>query len=269
MYLIINSECNSISDGVKPLVSEGTALLNLLHCLGYDTDDPPLADLLSKFYHVPGDWLVLSPIQCQATHNDALITAAGRSLEVQEADAQSWFSVFSDYFAAEGMKLHYHDEKTWLLHDPQKHPLKAKPAHRLLNKSLVPELAGLDQTLFWQKFITESQMLFASQPNHSMMNSLWPWGSAKLADKKDTVICADEYFLPSAKLCSVNVNLYSPSIKLKEQHIVLINDRSVLSAQHLHELKKLSIDWYWNDTAYASNWGNWFTRLWRRMIYVN
>ena len=59
------------------------------------------------------------------------------------------------------------------------HTLNAKPVHHLLNKSLMPELAQLDKTMYWQKFITESQMFFASNPNQSLVNGLWIWGGCK------------------------------------------------------------------------------------------
>lgn len=269
MDVIINAECNAVPEGAKPLAAQGTALLNLLFCLGYDPMDPPLADLLRRLAKLEGDWLVLSPIHWQATHNDALILATGKDLELREAQAKLWFAVFADYLAAEGMKLHYHDAETWLLCEPQKHPLNAKPVYQLLNKSLMRELTQLGDTLFWQKFITESQMLFASKPNQSAMNGLWPWGNALFSGKKTTKICADEAFLPIAKLCSSHVTLYNPSIKLKEQQLLLITERTMLSEQHQEELNKLLVHWYWNNTAYASGTRNWFIRLWRTLIHAH
>lgn len=268
-YLVINSDCDAIFDGVHSLTSAGTALLNFLLCLGYDPLDPPIGDLLRKYHNLEGDWLVVSPVYWQASHNDAMILAAGKELELQDAEIKPWFDLFADYLAAEEISLYYHDAETWLLHNPKEHPLNAKPVHQLLNKSLMPELAQLDDTLFWQRFITENQMLFASQPNQSGVNGLWPWGNAKLADKQTIAICTDASFFSLAEQCSSNVSLYNPSINLKEQHILLITELSVLSAQHQDELKKLSAHWYWNNTAYISGASNWFTRLWRKMIHAN
>ncbi|MGC1182848.1 hypothetical protein [Legionella sp.] len=268
MYLIINSECNFIPQEVQPLTSSGTALLNLLYCLGYDAQNPPLADLLRRVYSLQGNWLVLSPVHWQATHNDALIVATGKDLELQEDETKLWFDLFSDYLGAEGWRLYYHDAETWLLCDRENHPLKAKPPQQLLGKSLMSELTQLDHTLFWQKFITESQMLFASKPNQSGVNGLWPWGNAKLIDKTIT-ICADEFFLSMAKMCGTNVTKYSPSIKLKEQQILLLTEFSILSEQHQEELKKLVVHWYWNNIAYTSSNSSWFIRLWRKIIYAN
>lgn len=267
MYVIINSDCDTLPEGVQPLVSEGSVLLNFLLCLGYDPADPPLADLLAKSCHLKGDWLILSPVHWQATHNDALIVATGKDLQLHEDEAKLWFDFCAEYFAGADMTLHYYDAQTWLLYDHQQHPLKAKPAHHLVNKSFMPELTQLDSTLFWQKFITESQMLFASQTNESSINGLWPWGGAQLTDQQTITICADEYFLPLAKICSSKVTRYSPSVKIKEQQILLLSDFSVLSEAHQEELKKLSVHWYWNNAAYTRS--NWLTRLWRKMIYAH
>ncbi len=269
MHLIINSECSSIPEGVKPLNSEGTALLNLLYCLGYDPADPPLGDLLRKVHQLEGDWFVASPIYWQASHNDALILATGKDLELNESEIKPWFELFAGYFAEEEITLHYHDAETWLIQDPKKRALKAKPVYQLVNKSLMPELAQLDEHLFWQRFVTESQMLFASKPNSTAANGLWPWGNAKLTAPKTTTVCADAAFLPLAKQCSANATLYSPEVNLKEYEIVLISEYSMLSPQHQEALAKQPAQWYWNNAAYSNHCDNWFTRLWRKLIHAN
>ncbi|MFT4058283.1 MAG: hypothetical protein QM652_01905 [Legionella sp.] len=268
MYLILNAECDSIPTQVKSLVSAGNVLLNLFTALGYDPEDPPLADLLRRMHGLEGDWLILSPIHWQVTHNDALIVAIGKELRLDESTSKSWFTFFAKYLREEEMTLYYHNAETWLLHDPKQHPLQSKPAYYLLSRSLMPELAQMDSTLFWQKFITESQMLLASKVNDSDMNGLWPWGNAKLTEPKKISICADETLFSIAQLCSTKACLYDPSIKIKEQQILLINDLSVLSTSHQDELKKLNAHWYWNNVAYTSVNSNWFTRLWRKLTYA-
>ncbi|MDR3442322.1 MAG: hypothetical protein P4L65_04835 [Legionella sp.] len=269
MYLIVDADCAAVPENVKPLASEGLALLNLLSCLNYDVANPPLADLLRQSHQLEGDWLILSPIHWQASHNDAVIVAAGNELQVQESDARLCFDSLVDYLAIDGMTLHYHDAETWLLCDKKNHPLNAKPVYQLLNKSLMPELSQLGSSLFWQKLVTESQMLFASRASQSVINGVWPWGAASLSDKKTVKICADEFFFPIAELCSMQVILYSPSVRLKEQQILLVSDLSVLSALHQEELKKIEVHWYWNNIAYTSGSNNWFTRLWRTFIHAN
>ena len=77
MDVVINSECNAIPEERKPLVTRKE-----MHCLIFCfvlvmmPTDPPLADLLRRYHNLDGDWLVLSPVHWQATHNDAMIVAA-------------------------------------------------------------------------------------------------------------------------------------------------------------------------------------------------
>jgi hypothetical protein len=267
MYVVIDAECSAIPENAKPLTTEGSALLNFLLHLNYDPAAPPLADVLSKYHHLEGDWLVVSPVHWEATHNDAMIVAHGSALRLQKIEAKSWFNQFATYLAEEDKVLYYHNPETWLLYDDKKHPLSAKPVHHLLNQSLMPELAQLDNTLYWQKFITESQMFFASKPNQSLINGLWIWGNTKLKNKKDITVCADEHFLSIAQMCSFNVVLYRPEVLLKDYDVLLLAEPSQLSASHQEELTKRAVHWYWNNAAYTVSNSSWLTRLWRKLIH--
>lgn len=170
--------------------------------------------------------------------------------------------------AEEGAVLHYHNAETWLLHHDKKYSLTAKPPHHLLHQSLMPELAQLGKTMYWQKFITESQMLFASKPNQSLTNGLWTWGSAKLKNKMPISICVDKHFYSLAQICSTQVTLYTSSITLKDYQVLLLTDFSVLSEPHQEELKKISAHWYWNNVAYSIGADSWYIRLWRKLIHA-
>lgn len=269
MDVVINAECEFIPEQAKPLVSQGKALLNFLSCLGYDPENPPLADLLKQANHLEGDWFVLSPIQWQATHNDAMIVAVGNELQLGEAESKFWFQLYADYLAEEDIRLHYHDAETWLLQAKNKPFLMAKPVYQIRNKSLMPELAQLDVTMYWQKFFTECQMFFASQQKKSALNGVWLWGGARLSDKRSLAVCADESFLSLAQLCCANVTLYNPDLTLKDYSILLLSNVDVLSNSHQEELKKQSTRWYWNNTAYICSDLNWFTRLWRNLTHAH
>lgn len=268
MYVVIDSECTLIPERAKSLNSEGNVLLNFLRCLDYDPSDPPFADLLRRYHHLEGEWFVLSLVHWIATHNNAMIAALGKDLHIQESESKLWFELVSHYFAEEATVLHYHNPEIWLFHNDKQHLLHAKPAHRLLNQSLMPELAQLDNTMYWQKFLTECQMLFASRPNNSLVNGLWVWGNATLKDKKDIAICADERFLPWAKICGNNVSLYHSSLVLKEYKILLLTELSMLSEHHQAELKKMTVHWYWNNAAYSQFSSGWFVHLWRKLIHA-
>jgi hypothetical protein len=269
MHLVINSECQQIPEKAAPLTFEGNALLHFLLSLSYDAEDPPLADLLRQYHHLEGEWFVLTPIHWQATHNDAMIAAFGAQLQLKEAEAKGWFDFFSEYLAQEGITLYYHDAYTWLLCTPQNHPLNAKPVHHLIHQSLMPQLAQMDKTLYWQKLITEFQMLCASKSHDSLMNGLWIWGGAKLKNKKELKICADESFLNIAQIGSMDVTLYNSEITLKEYQVLVLTEYSMLSEPHQEELKKIQVHWYWNNAAYITNPCNWLTRLWRTLIHAH
>lgn len=269
MDIIINSECNFIPDESTPLVTQGKGILNFLVSLGYDSIDPPIADLLSRVNNLKGDWLILSPIHWQATHNDAMIVATGKELQLKEAHSKYWFQLYADYLAVENMTLYFHDHETWLLCSDNKPSLKAKPVHQIVNLSLMPELAQLDSTMYWQKFFTESQMFFATQKNDSTLNGVWLWGGAHLHDKKTIAVCADKQFMTIAQICSSNVTLYSPSVSFNQFQILLISDMDSLSKQHQEQLKNISVRWYWNNTAYIRSDLNWFTRLWRSLTHAH
>lgn len=270
MDVVINSDSFIVPEYSKLLMSQGTVFLNLLFSMGYDPLNPPAADLLRQLKHLDdGNWLVLSPMHWQASHNDAFIVATGKELHLSDTESKAWFKLFSDHLAHDGFTLDYYNNELWLICINQRPAVNAKPVYHLLNKSLMPELAVLDPSMYWQKFITESQMFFASTPNHTSINGVWLWGGAKLTKKNSISICTDEQLLALATICSTNVSLYNPSIELKKFDILLLSDFDILSAQHKKELNKKSINWYWNNSAYTRSDKNWITRLWRNLIHAH
>lgn len=269
MHVVIDSDCNSIPEKKSPLHSEGNVLLNFLLSLGYEPTNPPYADLLRRYHNLEGEWFIVTPVHWEATHNDAMIVASARDLQLEESESRSWFDLFSQYLAEDETVLYYHDAETWLLNTNKKYSLNAKPPHHLLHQSLMPELIQLDNSMHWQKFITESQMLFASKPNESLINGLWVWGNAKLNEKKTLNICVDTHLFSFATLCSTQVTVYSPEIKLKDFQILLLSEFSILSKQHQEELNKMPVHLYWNNTAYLMSSGRWYARLWRKIIHAN
>ncbi|BCA95597.1 hypothetical protein TUM19329_19580 [Legionella antarctica] len=269
MNVVIDSECPFIPEQSKSCMSQGKAVLNFLTCLGYDAVEVPLADVLRRVHHLEGDWLVASPVHWQATHNDAMIVAADKDLQLDETTSRYWFQLYSEYLAAEHISLYYHDAETWLLQAINKPTINAKPVHQLVNHSLMPELSQLDSTMSWQKFFTEGQMFFASHSNKSTLNGVWIWGGVHLEEKKSITVCADEHFFTIAQNCSDNVSLYNPGIFIEEYSILLISNMDILSKEHKEQLKKIPACWYWNNLAYSLNDLNWLTRLWRKLTHAH
>ncbi|KGP64409.1 hypothetical protein EP47_11605 [Legionella norrlandica] len=269
MDVIINTEGSCNSDDEKQLKSQGSAILNLLVCCGYEANNPPIGELLKSSHSLEGDWVVLTPIHWNASHNDAMIVAINGDLQWTDQEAKHWFELYSAYLAEEGMTLYFHDAFTWLLRVDNMPYLHAKPVYQIQNKSLMPELAQLDPTLYWQKFFTESQMFFASHFRESLINGIWAWGGAKLGTKKTIPICTDKEFFSLAQGCSSNVTLYNPSVSLKEFQIILLRDISSLSELHQVEVKKIHAYWYWNNCAFIRTKHNWFTRFWRSLTHAD
>lgn len=269
MIVVINSDVGVIPKECKEIPTYGMALLNMLQGLGYDAKSPPLADLLQRKYNLEGDWAIVSPIHWQASHNDALIVAVGDELALTEVESHKWFMLFSDFFAEEGMVMHYHTPDLWLLRISNKPALHAKPAYQLRQCSLLPQLSALDDSLYWQKFITESQMLLASVPNNGTFNGVWVWGNSKPSVIPSLNVCADNAFFETASLAATRTTLYTPSIRLKDYTMLVLNDLNQLSDAHKQELEQLSVSWYWNNLAYQQTKNNWLKRFWRNFIHAD
>lgn len=268
MNVIINANCELTPQDSKPLVSQGSALLNLLSCLDYDVENPPLAALLAKYHQLEGDWLVLNPAHWQASHNNVVITAFGKELELAESELKALFHLFSDYLREGGVALYYHDESTWLLSSTHNSLLKTKTIHQIVNKPLMFELAQMDTTMYWQKFFTESQMFFSSQ-QQLVLNGVWLWGGGRLGKKKELSIIADYSFFELAQLCATDVSLYEPTSSLTDYDLLLLSDISVLNKTHQEQLEKKEVSWFWNDQAYVYSPASWFTRLWRTLVHAH
>lgn len=137
------------------------------------------ADELVQAHQLNGAFAIVSPVHWEAGHNDAVITAIEEDLAVSESELQDKFVLLRDYVRTDGMDLIWHSSYLWLLRMDGKPAFKAKPVYQLIHRSLMPELKALDEGMFWQKFLTECQMLIASKPNNTLVNGVWIWGNEK------------------------------------------------------------------------------------------
>lgn len=259
----------------KPLSSQGNFYHNLLTCLGYPSDNPPLAALLCAYHGWEGDglWLIVSPVHWQATHNDAFITASDDALQLTEEDARAWFSVVRDFLAGDDMQLYFHDNYTWVLHATRLEAIVAKPVQHIKHQSLMPQLHGLSKSLFWQRLITESQMLLNHHPLHTgsnkpfPINGLWFWGHGDLY-RNETIplYYADAESQRLGSVLAANTHdLYSTSIFAKNS-VLLCNTLDAEQYQLLlTRTQKQCVQWYWNNLAYVSQSSNWFARMMEKL----
>lgn len=282
MDIVINSCLEQIPEGGVPIVNQGHYYHNLLLCLGYPISSPPVADLLRQLHGLEGEWLVVSPLHWQATHNDAMIIAVSNDLRLTEEEGHAWFDAFAAFVAADGVNAYYHDAYTWLIQSDTFPKIQAKPVGLLLHKSMMPQLETLDNTFFWQRFITEIQMFLSGhglnkqRKGRYSVNGVWIWGAGVLQRSKQCIVPHDPETESLARLVSSNIqhvsnmsiseiSQYDTKLKrLPDNTIFLYSDLSSLSELQCVLRKKL-VSWYWNNHAYQVKPKHWIKSLWRKL----
>lgn len=236
-------------------------LLNVLVNIGFSLDRAPIADILRKLHGLDGEWAIVSPVNWQATHNDSMLIAAGHDFSLNAQQSTFLFDKFSEFVRAEGMKLYMHDAVTWLIKISDKPFLKAKSVYSILHHSLMSELVDLDDSLYWQKFITMSQMLLSNlklpdSKNLYPINGVWVWGGGFLQEKSSNeLIALDEEALQIAKILSNNSHDYINKNSFSKNAIFLGSNIDSLQILKDKNTKKIKF-WYWNNYAYKlqSKW---------------
>lgn len=271
MDIVINQNAPRIPSNAEPMHSQGNFYFHLLSCLGYPMDSLPIADLVRRYDGLEGGWLMASPIHWEATHNDAMIVACGDGLGLTEELSRMWFSELEAFAKEEQISMHYHDASTWLLQCPGKPIIHAKSPQALLHQSMLTHLTGLDETRYWQKFLTEIQMLFTMHPlsKSSQMpytvNGLWIWGGGALKPPSVSPLFCDRASEKIARLLSSNVDLDLASKAITKHSLLLVNDLSALEQVALeNRFQNRTMRWYWNNCAYGTQPKRWIARLWEK-----
>lgn len=273
MNVVINANApDSLPPSGNPLVHHGNFYHHLLNCLGFPEEKPPVAALLRQVMHFPpeGHWLIASPVHWQVTHNDAFIEATGDSLGLSEEEGRAFFEVFAQYFREEDtFCLQYCNASTWFLQYGDKPAIRARPVAAMLHRSIMPELAALDTTLYWQRVFTESQMLLNSTPLNGarhpfpIINGVWFWGDGTLPLAGQKPMIADAASFPIANALSSAASLYdvgmNPKRLAKDTTLLFqrVSEETLSGLQH--HLKKHTVRWYWNNRAYVSHQQRWFS----------
>lgn len=272
MDVVINSEIKTLPPDVEEIKGQRHFYLNFLYSLGFSEQQLPLAQLLSQLHHLTGEWLVLSPVHWQATHNDAMIIACDDELGLTAQESRQWFNELATFLKYDGFEMVYHDTNCWLLSKNAKPDPKVKTVYQMLHRSMMPELSVMDDSFFWQQFITETQMFFSSNPmnqkrmdEHKLtINGVWVWGGGALNPSQKTVYTS-ENLASLARLCSENVSIYTAESRLKQIDCLLVNNHQDIDPHHLTAMKRHLIRWYWNNYSYCNAVKPWWQRLWRRI----
>lgn len=255
MKIILNAEYNGNAE--KPVNGHQDYFLNILTNVGYPADAAPVADLLRKLHGLDGEWLVVSPVNWQATHNDSMLVAAGHDFSFSHEHTKDIFALFAGFVAEEGMHLHLHDAYTWLLQAPNKPKINARPVYSLLHRSLMPELEKIDDSLFWQKFLTASQMLFSDlnfkkENGPYPVNGVWVWGAGFLSDAHGhEVIALDEKSYEITQILSGSSEIYSHNKSYSKDTVFVATCAESVEKLPKKILSKIDY-WYWNNQAYQT-----------------
>lgn len=136
----------------------------------------PIVDASAVHHGLQGHWFIVTPVHWQATHNDAMILACGKGLNLSELQGRELYREFSSFVEGDGMKTHYVNAYTWLIRVDGRPKISSISPYDIIHKSIAPYLKSLDESLFWQRFITEIQMLLSGSANHqSSVNGVWVW----------------------------------------------------------------------------------------------
>lgn len=263
MDVVINANCETMPLKAKPLITQHNYLVNTLTALGCDPDYPPVADMLKHHHQLPGNWLIASPIHWQATHNDAIITATGDSLSIDDKLARIWFAEISQFLSQDGFELVYYNATIWMVKAGNKAPLHSQSVYRMLHQSLMPALSVMDPSMYWQRLLTELQMFMGSHPlNHGKavpVNGLWFWGGGTLVNQSKRVIMTDDEVMQSAYPHCLSLDLSKAPPK---QSLIIIQQAEPQLLSQLAQLTaKMPTHWYWNNLAYRLKAKRWWSRL--------
>ncbi len=264
MDVVVNFDCQFSPDPQCIINGQFHYYQALFKCLGYSDGQLPVAELLRSYHGLKGQWFVVTPVHWQATHNDAMLLSCDSALNLNEDEARHFFGLFSRFAAEEGMQTYYHDAYTWMLQCDGKPMITASPPYQMLHQSLFPYLKSIDSTLFWQRFITEIQMLFHDQP---IVNGVWIWGQGTLCAPSDRLLLVSSKKTQAiARILSTHTDDFS-NAKLNKNALLLFDSLSQDELLLLQtQLSRYSVNWYWNNIAYSSKPRSWFLRLIQREI---
>lgn len=270
MVIVINQNIPSIPAHVEQIRHYGNFYHHVLIALGYPVDSPPLGELLRRYHGLSGEWLIASPIHWEATHNDAMIVACGDALGIDEQQSRELFHALMVFMKDEHMTMYYHDTSTWLIQVLNQPKIHALSPHTLLHQSMFTHLTRLDETRYWQKYITEIQMFLSMHPLNQgsqiacTVNGVWLWGGGALHVPTDRPVVCDANVFRLAEIVShpvvldKNLSLIDPP----KDCILLLEQLSQSEQNALEQrFKHRAVTWYWNNMAYRTQPKHWMIRL--------
>lgn len=266
MDVIINADADCLPPGSKQLVTQFNYLLNVMSSLGFQEESPPVADFLRQIHKLGGEWLVVEPVYWEASHNDAMIVAAGNQLHLTDDESRLLFKDIASFLAEDGLPLYYHNAYTWLVNVEGKKKISSKPASLMLHQSMMSVIKSMDDTMFWQRLMTELQMYLSTHPCNQRdtctfpINGFWFYGSGvfKFANNKK-IVTDDEQLLA---VFPSNMKRLSFDEPILNHSMLVINDYQNINMDILlSAIGNQPVRWFWNNIAYSTPRKNWWERL--------
>ena len=267
-FAALTHKTHRISD--YPLNSQHDFYLNGLIGLGQDPVYTPLADLLRRQHQLDdGDWMLISPMHWEVTHNDAMIVGFADDLGLNDRLARIWFAEMSQFLSQDGFTLVYHDTHHWLMKAPPSNKipqLKSPNLCQMNHQSLMPVLEALDPTLYWQRLFTELQMFLSTHPlnaskqQHLSINGMWCWGSGLVNIETTRPVMTDDPLFQLLLSETITINF---DVKQWDPDTLILlgywqDEYQVSLAQ---STRKQTVNWFWNDVAYQTVKQPWYRQF--------
>lgn len=145
----------------------------------------------------PGDgiWMQADPVHMKVDLT-RLLLFEGKNLAIHQAEADALVAEFNAHFAAEGLEMIAPRAERWYLRLPRMPQITTFSVSKVSGRSPDAFLPVGEDAAYWQKLLTEAQMLFhASAINkareaagHPAINALWVHGPGKVAGALSPVV---------------------------------------------------------------------------------
>jgi hypothetical protein len=147
----------------------------------------PLSALGDGLDASSGWWLRVDPVHMVADRDQLYLSASG-VLGLSQGEADELVAEFNGLYADDGWQFVAATPRRWYLRLPQPLAMRTIPTGAAMGRRVGEVLPQGDDALYWQRVMTEIQMLLHASPVNTRrtekgqlaVNSLWFWGGGKL-----------------------------------------------------------------------------------------
>lgn len=154
----------------------------------------PIAELGAlgeNFYTSDSDWLRIDPVQLYADLAQVFLIG-NTHLNLQSDEIEELKNTINDFLKSESLEIFVANALEWYLKIPFNLEIKTHSLYSAQGKNIYNYLPEGKQKAFWQKLLTELQMLLEVNSVNKkrkiaylpLVNSVWFWGEGKLTELK-------------------------------------------------------------------------------------